>query len=171
MTAAVGFLAASIESPEWFEEEWDSGRNPDLWLYRGRTAALLRRFFQMSVEVGRLPSILGKEFFRSKVTSYNMSSFEDAVIFVHDVEKSLAKLDEMSQRLLARVVLQGFSQEEAGRLLGYCRKTVERKVPEALDRLSEIFLAAGILEAVEGPRAEDEKPCQEGEEDENLITM
>lgn len=171
MTATVGFLAASIESPEWFEEAWDSGRNPDLWLYRRRTAAILRRFFQMSVEVGRLPSILGKEFFRSKVTSYNMSSFEDAVIFVHDVEKCLVKLDEMSQRLLARVILQGYSQDEAGRLFGYCRKTVERKVPEALDRLSEIFLAAGILEELEGPREEDEKSCQEGEEDENFVTM
>jgi hypothetical protein len=28
--------------------------------------------------------------------------------------------------------------------------------------LSEIFLAAGILERVEGPRASDEKSCQEG---------
>ena len=171
MTAAVGFLAASIESPEWFEEAWDSGRNPDLWLYRRRTAAILRRFFQMSVEVGRLPSILGKEFFRTKVTSYNMSSFEDAVIFVHDVEKCLAKLDEMSQRLLARVVLQGFSHEETARLLGSSRSTLERKLPEAIDRLSEIFLAAGILEAVEGPREEDEKPCQEGEEEENFVIV
>ena len=83
MTAALGFLAASIESPEWFEESWDSGRDPDLWLYRQRTAALLRRFFRMSVEMGKLPSILGQEFFRSKVTSYKASSFEDVVIFVH----------------------------------------------------------------------------------------
>jgi DNA-directed RNA polymerase specialized sigma24 family protein len=170
VTAAVGFLAASIESPEWFEE-WDSSRNPDLWLYRRRTAAILRRYFQMSVEVGRLPSILGKEFFRSKVTSYNMSSFEDAVIFVHDVEKCLGKLDGMAQGLLARVILQGFSQDEAARLFGYCRRTVERKVPEALDQLSEILLAAGILEALEGPREEEDNACQEGEEEENLVTM
>jgi DNA-directed RNA polymerase specialized sigma24 family protein len=170
VTAAVGFLAASIESPEWFEE-WDAGRNPDLWLYRRRTAAILRRYFQMSVEVGRLPSILGKEFFRSKVTSYNMSSFEDAVIFVHDVEKCLGKLDAIAQRLLAHVILQGFSHEETARLLGSSRSSLERKLPEAIDRLSEIFLAAGILEAVEGPRKADEKTCQEGEEEENFVTM
>jgi hypothetical protein len=77
VTASVGFLAASIESREWINESWDSGRNPDLWLYRERTLAMLRRFFRMSVEVGKLPSILGQEFFRSKVTSYNMSSFEE----------------------------------------------------------------------------------------------
>ncbi len=171
MTAAVGYLAASMESRECFEEGWDAGRNPDLWLYRRRTAAILRRFFQMSVEVGRLPSILGKEFFRSKVTSYNLSSFEDAVIFVHDVEKSLGKLDEMSQRLLARVVLQGFSHEETARLLGSSRSTLERKLPEAIDRLSEIFLSAGILEAVEGPREEEEQCCQEGEDDENFVIL
>jgi len=88
MTAAVGFLAASIDSAEWLEEAWDSGRNPDLWLYRKRTEAILRKFFRMSVEVGRLPSILGSEFFRTHVTSYSVSSFEDAVIFVHDVERS-----------------------------------------------------------------------------------
>jgi DNA-directed RNA polymerase specialized sigma24 family protein len=171
MTAAVGFLAASIESPEWFEEAWDSGRNPDLWLYRRRTTTILRRFFQMSVEVGRLPSILGSEFFRTQVTSYRVASFEDAVIFVHDVEKSLAKLDRLSQQVLGRVILQGFSHEEAARLLGSSRSTLERKLPEAIDRLSEIFLAAGILEGVEGPREEDEKPCQEGEEGENFVIV
>ena len=88
MSATVGFPAASIESPEWLDDSWDSGRNPDLCLYRQRTVAILRRFFRMSVEVGKLPSILGQEFFRSKVTSYSVSSFEDVVIFVHDVERS-----------------------------------------------------------------------------------
>src|SRR5271168_1186949 len=29
--------------------------DPTLWLYRGRTLALLRRFLRMSVEVGRVP--------------------------------------------------------------------------------------------------------------------
>jgi hypothetical protein len=89
VTAAVGFLAASID---WTEEAWDSVANPDLWLYR-RTEAILRKFFRMSVEVGRLPSILGSEFFRTHVTSYSVSSFEDAMIFVHDVERCVARLD------------------------------------------------------------------------------
>src|SRR5438874_12809166 len=62
--------------------------------YRHRTRALLRRYFYTSVEVGRLPSLLGRELFRSKVTSYRMSSFEDAVIFVHDVERALEQLDD-----------------------------------------------------------------------------
>jgi len=51
--------------------------DPDLWAYRERTIALLRRYLRISIEVGRLPSLLGRELFRSKVTSYRMSSFED----------------------------------------------------------------------------------------------
>src|SRR5215467_16112389 len=68
-------------------------RNPELWLYRERTIALLRRYLRISIEVGRLPSLLGRELFRSKVTSYRMTSFEDGVIFVRDVERALEQLN------------------------------------------------------------------------------
>ena len=37
--------------------------DPDIWLYRQRTVGLLKRYLRMSVEVGRLPSLLGREFF------------------------------------------------------------------------------------------------------------
>jgi|SRR5271169_6008166 len=43
-----------------------------------------------SIETGRLPSLLGRAFFRAKVTSYTMVTFEDRVIFVHDIEKCLS---------------------------------------------------------------------------------
>ncbi len=171
MTAALGFVSASVEPAEWLEDAWDSGKDPDLWLYRKRTASLLRRFFRMSVEVGRLPSILGQEFFRSKVTCYRVSTFEDVVIFVHDVERSLEKLDELSRALIARVILQGFSYEETARLLGCCRRTVDRKLPDALDRLSGIFLEVGILKAVSDPQEAIAEACQEGEEDENFVIV
>src|SRR5271165_7382199 len=54
-----------------------SGDTPELWLYRDRTAAMLRRYGRLSVEVGRLPSLLGREFFRTGVTSYRVGTFED----------------------------------------------------------------------------------------------
>lgn len=47
----------------------------DLWPYRNRTVALLRRYAGASVEVGRLPSLLGREFFSTRVTSYTMRNF------------------------------------------------------------------------------------------------
>ena len=94
---------------------------------------------------GRLPSLLGREFFRSKVTSYRVGTFEDAVIFVHDVEQALENLDGFDKKLIARVVLQDYTQDEAARLLGCARRTVVRRFPEALDHVSEIFLAGGLL--------------------------
>jgi hypothetical protein len=141
---------------------------PELWVYRDRTTSLLLRYLHMSIEVGRLPSILGREFFRAHVTSYRVSTFEDAVIFVHDVERSLQQLDTFSQQLIARVVLQEYTREEAARLLGCASKTVSRRLPQALDMLSEIFLARGILREWETSKRQARRPCQEsrnGEED------
>ena len=65
-------------------------------IYRGRTVAMLRRYMRYSIETGRLPSLLGRESFRAKVTSYTVVTFEDRVIFVHDMEKCLDRLDEFS---------------------------------------------------------------------------
>jgi DNA-directed RNA polymerase specialized sigma24 family protein len=119
--------------------------DPGLWIYRQRTAALLQRYFRFSLEIGRLPSVLGREIFRTRFNQRQNVSFEDAVIFVHDVEHCLEKLDAFSQEVLVWVVLQGYSQEEASRLLGCARRTVMRHLPEALDRLSEILLEAQLL--------------------------
>ena len=127
---------------------------PDLHLYRDRTRAILRRYFRMSIELGRLPSLVGREFFRSRVTSYRMHTFEDAVIFVHDTETCLERLDPFSQQLIARILFQDYTLEETAALVGCGRRTVVRRYPRALDRLSELFLAAELLRPL---------PCQEGE--------
>jgi DNA-directed RNA polymerase specialized sigma24 family protein len=116
-----------------------------LFLYRGRTRAILRKYFQVALETGRLPSLLGKQFFRTRVTSYRTVSFEDAVIFVHDVERSLQRLDTLSKDLIANIVLQGYEYGEAANRIGCSLRTVERKFPWALDKLSAIFLEAGII--------------------------
>jgi len=151
-------------------ERWEWGANPDLWLYRGRTIGLLRRYLRMSVEVGRLPSLLGREFFRTQVTSYRVPTFEDSVIFVHDVERCLERLDTLSQELIARIVLQEYSQDEAAVLLRRGRRTVVRKFPEALDHLSELFLQRGILTRLPEPRKIEPESCQEGEIEENFVS-
>ncbi len=119
--------------------------DPGLWIYRQRTAGLLHRYLRLSLEVGRLPSVLGREFFGARFTGLRKVSFEDAVIFVHDMEHCLEQVDRFSQQVLVWVVLQGYSQEETSRLLGCARRTVSRHVPEALDRLSEILLREGMV--------------------------
>jgi hypothetical protein len=126
----------------------DEVLNPELSLYREYTVGLLRRYFRMSIELGRLPSVLGREFFRSKVSSYRIHSFEDVVILVHDVDRCLSRLDAFSQSLIARVVLQEYSHEEAAAVIGCTRRTVVRRMPDALDKLSEIFLETGLLRPI-----------------------
>ncbi|MGH9517943.1 MAG: hypothetical protein ACRD3P_19925 [Terriglobales bacterium] len=138
------------------------GRNPDLWLYRERTIALLKRYLRISIEVGRLPSILGRELFRSKVTSYRMSSFEDAVIFVHDVEQALDQLDSFGKDLVAVIVFQDYSQDEAAEVLHCARRTVCREFPETVDKVSDFFLEGGLLNRLP-PRRPVENSCQGGQ--------
>jgi DNA-directed RNA polymerase specialized sigma24 family protein len=121
-------------------------RDPDLWLYRDRTRSMLRRYLRYSMEVGRLPSLLGREFFRTHVTSYSVGTFEDAVIFVHDVEKVLQRLETFDQALIAKIVFQDHNYEETARLLNCGKRTVGRRFPDALDRLTELFLEVGLLE-------------------------
>src|ERR1700721_2494856 len=64
------------------ELETAQDRNPDIWLYRKRTTGLLRRYMRLSLEAGRLPSVIGREFFRAKITSYTSTTFEARGIFV-----------------------------------------------------------------------------------------
>jgi hypothetical protein len=147
--------------------------SPEMCLYRERTTALLRKYCKLSVELGRVPALLGREFFRSRVTSYTMHSFEDVVIFVYDVERCLEKLDKDSQQLIARIALQEYTYDEAAKKLGYNQRTVARRYPEALDRLSSILLDADLLResSAFGPRERRLPPkknvgrveaCQEG---------
>lgn len=136
---------------------------PDLWIYRDRTIGMLRRYYRLSIEVGRLPSLLGREFFRTRVTSYTVSTFEDAVIFVHDVERSLAKLDAFDRKLIAKIILQDYTQEETARLLNCGRRTIVRRFPEAVDKVTEKFLEGGLLARIPETSSYAGKSCQEAE--------
>ncbi len=118
--------------------------------YRRRTIALLRRYARASVEVGRLPSLLGREFFRTRVTSYTMRNFEDVVIFVADMEKAIEKLNTMERKLLGMNVLEEYSIDEIARLLDCHIKTVRRLLPNALDQLSRILLAGRLMDELPG---------------------
>jgi DNA-directed RNA polymerase specialized sigma24 family protein len=139
------------------EEEFESTAPPppELAFYRKYTEAMLRRYASMSMEAGRVPSLLGREMFRAKVTNYVVQSFEDVVIFVHDVEKCVAKLDKLEQILIRRIGVQQYTQAEVSAMTHLSLRTVLRQYPRALDRLTEIFLEVKLLE----PRI----ACQEAE--------
>jgi DNA-directed RNA polymerase specialized sigma24 family protein len=120
----------------------------DLWPYRSRTATLLRRYGRVSVEVGRLPSLLGRAIFRARVTPYSMKNFEDAVIFVADMEQSLKQLNDFDRKLLAMNILEDYTVPEVAKLLCSPQRTVERQLQGALDALSRVLLRCGLLEEV-----------------------
>ena len=162
-TQAADGTPISVETPA-------PGGDPDLWLYRDRTVALLRRYMRLSIEVGRMPSLLGREFFRARVTSYKASTFEDSVIFVHDVEVSLERLNEFDKLLIAKIVLQEYSQYEVGRQLGCGRRHVVRCYPEALDRVTEIFLKRELLTRLPRTKPNLENSCQGGKTGEFLAS-
>jgi hypothetical protein len=130
--------------------------------YRGRTVAMLRRYMRYSIETGRLPSLLGREFFRAKVTSYTVVTFEDRVIFVHDMEKCLDRLDEFSRQLIARHILQEHDQVATGKLLHCTERTVRNYMPVVLDVLTEILIEVGLMKRLDTIR---KNSCQEGEND------
>lgn len=119
---------------------------PGVEFYRKYTEAMLRRYMRFSMEIGRTPSMLGREIFRARVTSYRMRSFEDTVIFVHDVERSIQLLAPEQQILIARIALQEYTHQETAEMLGQTRRTVVRRYMEALDCLTAIFLKRRLLE-------------------------
>ena len=131
----------------------------ELAFYRKYTEAMLRRYLRLSMEVGRVPSLLGREMFRGHVSHYKMTSFEDGVILCVDVERCLAKLRKPDQRLIQRIAIQGYAHEEAAPLLGLSFRWCVIHYGRALDRLTEIFLAARLLEP--------QKNCQDPEMVEN----
>ena len=80
-----------------------------------------------------------------------MGSFEDIVIFVTDMDRTIEKLDEFKKKLVGMNVLEEYSIPEMSRLLGCPQRTVERLLQDALDQLSRILLAARLLERLPEP--------------------
>ena len=88
------------------------------------------------------------------------------MIFVHDMERCLEKLDEFSRQLIARFVLQEHDRWATARLLNCNEKTIRRLTPLVLDQLSEILLDVGLLDRIAVPG----NSCQEGSEHENFVS-
>ena len=116
-----------------------------LAFYRKHTENILRRYLYASMQVGRAPAVLADSVGRGWVSSRPIRTFEDAVIFVLDVEACLDKLGALDRQMLSRIVLQEYTQAEAAALLGMGVRTISYKFPLALDRLTRLLLDAGLL--------------------------
>ncbi len=116
-----------------------------LAFYRKHTESMLKRYLYASIQVGRAPSILGDPVGRGWVSSRPVRTFEDAVIFVLDIERCLDELGVLDRYLLSRIVLQEYTQVETAALLGMSVRAVGYKFPQALDRCTEKLLQYGLL--------------------------
>jgi hypothetical protein len=116
----------------------------ELRMYRSLTFNLLRKYFRLSLSLGRLPSLVGRECFR---TQYELQhhTFEDSVIFVHDMERCLQRLDPLSREMISLIVFQDFSWQQCSHLLNCPRRSVNRRFPLALDFLTRVMLRAGMI--------------------------
>jgi hypothetical protein len=161
MNGAPGVYAAPVPcDPTYAQEARMNGAacgveapKVEVAFYRKYTEAMLRRYLRLSMQAGRVPSLLGRELFRGHVTSYRVHSFEDVVIFCFDMEKCLGKLERLDQQLIKRIALQQYTQGEAASMLGLSLRSCIRRYGEGLDRLTELLLAARMLEPM--------KDCQE----------
>ena len=118
---------------------------PDALFFRAQTLAIVRHFFEISCQIGRLPSILGREFFRAKVSHHAIPSFEEQAVFVHDVERALARLNPQDAEVISLVGLYQYSLEEVATLLGRSRSFGGERFAESVDTLAEMFLDTGLL--------------------------
>jgi hypothetical protein len=128
---------------------------PRLAFYRKYTEAMMRRYMRFSMEAGRVPSLIGQEMFRGKVTSYRVHSFEDLVIFVHDVEKCMGRLERMDQLLITRIAVQEYTHQETATMMKVPRQTVMYRYCRAIDRLTAIFLEVQLLDPLKACQGED----------------
>ena len=152
--ASTGQVAWQIEHRTWEERpkarteaEPEAATKPpaSLAFYRKHTESMLRRYLYASMQVGRAPSILGDPIGRGWVSSRPVRTFEDAVIFVLDMEKCLDQLGSLDRQMLSRIVLQEYTQAEAASLLGMSVRAVSYKFPLALDRLTEKLIERSLL--------------------------
>lgn len=113
--------------------------------YRRHTEGLLRRYVRMSMQIGRVPSCLPREYLPTRSSFRQGANFEDSVIFVHDMERCLEKLDSRSGELVARIGIQEYSRREAAQILGMSQGQVTRSYDEAIDQLTGILLLHQLI--------------------------
>ncbi len=160
------------------EELLELDVRPETVCYRGQTLAIMRHFFELSCQAGRLPSLLCREFFRARVSHHAIPSFEEQIVFVRDVELCLERLSDEHAEMITLIGLYDFSREEIGAMLHRSHTWVSERIAEAVDALTEIFLQAGVLKESRPDRrqcqvtnrsvppdvlAGDKKPCAPAE--------
>src|SRR5271165_3404461 len=120
---------------DWCQPElFESDPRPETVCFRRQTMAIMRHFFEISSQLGRLPSLLGREFFHAKVSHHAIPSFEDQVVFVRDVELCLERLSEEHAEMITLIGLFDFSRDEIAAMLHYSRTWVSMRSAKSFSR-------------------------------------
>lgn len=125
----------------------------DVYFLRPFTRKLLLRYFYLAAQLGRIGSSQLDPVGRGWASSRPVRSFEDALIFVVDMERCFQSLDSLDRDVLRRIVQQDYTQAEAAPLMGMSVRAISFKFPMAMDRLTVKLLAAGLLVAATPLRA------------------
>jgi AraC-like DNA-binding protein len=136
----------AAEKEEQAEQPATTQAPVEMAFYRKYTEGMLRRYMYRSMEIGRVPSLLGDFSFRGRSSNQKAYTFEDSVIFVYDVERCLARLNRLERELVGRIALQEYTLAETAALTGMSIRTVVRRYSEALDRLTQVFLRLELLQ-------------------------
>jgi hypothetical protein len=136
----------AAEQPRQAEKSTATKPPVEVAFYRKYTEGMLRRYMYRSMEIGKVPSLLGDFSFRGKSSNRKSYTFEDSVIFVYDVERCLARLNSVERELVGRIALQEYTLVETAELTGMSVRTVVRRYSDALDRLTNVFLRLELLQ-------------------------
>lgn len=159
MSAAFAIWAQETATADWQETREEESQpcipqretsttpcgDSNLAFYRKHTEKTLRRYLYASILVGRAPSILREPLSRGWASSRPVKTFEDAVIFVLDIERCLDRLGYLDRQILGKVVLQDYTQAETAVLLGMSSRSMTAHYPQAIDRLTRILLDSDLL--------------------------
>ena len=125
----------------------------ELGFYRKYTERLLQRYVQMTMEAGRVSSLMGREVIGGRTSNYRIHGFDDAVIFRLDVEKCLRQVSGEDREVVRLVGMQEYTQAEAAELMGVSLRTVVTRYGRALDRLTAILLRTRLLDPLRACQA------------------
>lgn len=147
---AEAIAVAEVPVPVWRPKPVDG-----LIFYRKHTLSLLQRYLVVSTLIGRSPSLFGQLGDRGRTSSYRLRTFEDGIIFAHDVEKAIHQLEPVARAVVIHIALEDYTFEETAVLIDRSRRTVARIYGDAMNRLTAILVEFGLLRP-------DGKTCQEG---------
>ena len=116
-------------------------------IFRKHTLKLLQHYLRLSLDYGRIPSVLGGEAMRARVSHSKMHTIEDDTIFIHDMSRCLEReLDLEELRMVALIVFMNYTFEEAAAKQGYSIRQTYRMFYDVMDRLTRAFFELGLLD-------------------------